>query len=238
VAHSRIAPDGFVHHVVNRGDHRETIFHSQSDFRGFLALVTEATRRVPMRILSYCVMRNHFHLVLWPYEGKDLSAYMQWLMNAQIHRYLSHYPPASPGHIYQGRYKNSLVQSDMSLLRVMRYVEANPVAAGIVRRAEHYKWSSASTLVDVPSRPRLTDSPVAKPANWLDWVNSPVPDEELRRIRTSIRRGAPYGDDEWVREVAAAHDLLHTIRRPGRPRLYETIVDGEVIASADVGALP
>jgi putative transposase len=238
VAYPRIAPDGFIQHVVNRGDHRETILHKPQDFRAFLGLMSEATEHVPMRILSYCVMRNHFHLVLWPFAGKDLSAYMQWLMNAQIRIYLSHYPPASPGHIYQGRFKNSLVQSDVSLLNVMRYVEANPVAAGIVQRAEHYKWSSASTLVNAPGRPRLTDGPVAKPANWLEWVNSPAPEEELHRIRTSIRRGAPYGADDWVQHVAAEHNLLHTIRKPGRPPLCETMVDGEVVVAADVATLP
>ena len=221
----RVAPDGFIHHVFNRGDHRETIFHKPADFRAFLALVTQAETHIAMRILAYCVMRNHFHFVLWPYEGKDLSAYMQWLMNAHIQRYLAHYPPSSRGHIYQGRYTNSLVQGDRHVLTVMRYVEANPVTGGIVSRAEDYKWSSASKDSGAPGRPPLTEGPIAKPADWLDFVNAPFSARELTRIQQSMRRGSPFGSEAWVKQVAAEHDLQHTLRPRGRPRLYETIDD-------------
>src|SRR5687767_13967749 len=142
--HRRISPDGYVQHVLNRGDHRETIFFKAGDFRAFLAIVAESARRVGMRILAYCIMRNHFHLVVWPHAGNDLPVFMQLLMNLHIQRYLRHYRPESPGHIYQGRYTNSIVQSDHHVLRVMRYVEANALSAGLVRCAEDYKWSSAS----------------------------------------------------------------------------------------------
>jgi putative transposase len=70
--HNRVSPDGFVQHVLNRGDHRETLFHKPGDFRAFLLVVAEAACRIPMRILAYCIMRNHFHLLLWPYQGDDL----------------------------------------------------------------------------------------------------------------------------------------------------------------------
>jgi putative transposase len=219
----RISPDGFVQHVVNRGDHRETLFHKPADFRAFLALTAESAFRVPMRILAYCIMRNHFHLLLWPYHGIDLPAYMQLLMNLHIQRYLRHYPPASRGHIYQGRYTNSLVQGDWNLLRVMRYVEGNALAAGIVRRAEHYRWSSASRHAAEPSRPTLIDGPIARPPDWLAFVNSTPSPDELIRIKQSARRGAPYGSEEWTKEVLCRYDLEHTVRPRGRPRVYETI---------------
>jgi putative transposase len=216
--HSRIVPDGFVHHVVNRGDHRETIFYKPDDFRAFVTLINLATEHTKMRILAYCVMRNHFHLVLWPYAGKDLSAYMQWLMNAHIQRYLKHYPPASPGHIYQGRYTNSLVQSDRHLLVVMRYVEANPRAAGLVARAEDYEWSSLFRRAKEPSRPKLTDGPVPRPADWLRFVNTPMSSTEVDKIQRAARRGAPFGDDTWVESVVQEHGLEHTLRGRGRPK--------------------
>jgi putative transposase len=206
---------------MNRGDHKETIFHKTADFQAFLALMTEAARRVAMRLLAYCIMRNHFHLVLWPYEGVDLSAYMQELMNLHIQRYLRHYPPSSPGHIYQGRYTNSLVQDDSSLLTVLRYVEANALKAGVVTRAEHYRWSSASPHASDPGRPALSEGPIPKPSDWLDFINAPQSKEQIEKMQRAARRGAPLGDEAWTNRIVKVYGLEHTIRGRGRPRTYE-----------------
>jgi REP-associated tyrosine transposase len=222
--HPRVSPDGFVQHVLNRGDHRETIFHKPADFRAFLAIIAETAYRIPMRILAYCIMRNHFNLVLWPYVGCDLPVFMQRLMNTHICRYLRHYPPASSGHIYQGRYSNPLVETSSGLIHVIRYVEANALSAGLVKRAEHYKWSSASPHAADEGRPVLAEWPIERPANWLAYLNTPTPADELNRIQRSARRGAPYGSDEWVQTVAATHGLESTLRPRGRPRVYETLL--------------
>jgi len=222
--HRRVSPDGFVQHIVNRGDHRETIFHKPSDFRAFLAVIAESAYRIPIRILAYCIMRNHFHLVVWPQEGKALPAFMQLLMNTHINRYLRHYPPSSRGHIYQGRYANPLVETGPALFRVIRYVEANALSAGLVTRAEYYKWSSVSPHAGDTGRPALAEWPIARPANWVQYVNTPTAADEWKKLQRSVRRGTPYGSDDWVEQVAAAHDLQSTLRRQGRPRLYETFV--------------
>lgn len=215
--HPRVSPDGLVQHVLNRGDHRETIFFKAADFRAFLRVVDESAQRVDMRILAYCIMRNHFHLVVWPQAGSDLPVFMQLLMNLHIQRYLRHYRPESPGHIYQGRYTNAIVQADHHLFRVLRYVEANARSAGIVLRAEDYKWSSASPYASDPGRPRLSEGPVVKPADWLTYVNSRQSSREVRAIRSSASRGAPYGAPKWVTRVAEQYDLTHTLRKCGRP---------------------
>jgi putative transposase len=220
----RISPDGIVQHIVNRGDHRETLFHKPGDFRAFLAVMTETALRVPMRILAYCIMRNHFHLLLWPELGEALPEFMQLLMNTHIRRYLRHYPPISPGHLYQGRYTNALVQDGPSVLAVARYVEANALTAGLVQRAQDYPWSSASPYAEDADRPTLAEWPVAKPHNWGTLLNLRAPAAERRRIQISASRGAPYGSDEWVRATVKAYGLAHTIRKPGRPRKSETLV--------------
>ena len=215
--HSRTSPDGYVQHVLNRGDHRETIFFKDGDYDAFLGMVAEAAERVEMRILAYCIMRNHFHLVVWPQAGRDLPVFMQLLMNLHIQRYLRHYRPSSPGHIYQGRYTNSIVQTDHHVLRVQRYVEANARSAGLVLRAEDYRWSSASPCSSEPGRPQLSEGPVAKPADWLTYVNARQTVREQIAIRQSARRGAPYGAPTWVTEVAERYNLAHTLRSQGRP---------------------
>ena len=220
--HTRISPDGFVQHVVNRGDHRETIFHKPGDFNAFLGAVAEIAYLVSMRILAYCVMRNHFHLLLWPEKGADLPVFMERLMNRHIRRYTLHYPPPSPGRIYQGRYHNSIVESGPALVDVARYVEANALSAGLVERAEDYSWSSASPHALHPNRPVLSEWPTPKPANWLQLLNTPTPADELKQLRRSIKRGSPIGQPRFVEAMATALGLEHTLRPRGRPRVYET----------------
>jgi putative transposase len=108
----------------------------------------------------------------------------------------------------------------MHLLRVLRYVEANPLRAGLVRRAEDWTWCSLSAQDVV--RPDLTPWPIASPENWADYVNAPTSEEELTRLRYSVRRGAPYGESQWVDRVAKASGLEFTLRAPGRPCTRDT----------------
>ena len=204
-------------HVLNRGDHRETLFHRRDDYIGFLEMTAEAAARIPMRILAYCIMRNHFHFLLWPFAGADLPWFMHMLMTLHINRHVRRHPPASPGHIYQDRYKNGLVETGRSIMSVARYVEANALAAGIVKRAADYPWSSASPLASHPDRPILSEWPIPKSADWLTLLNLRTPAQELARIQRSVSRGAPYGSPAWVDHVVKQYDLEHTIRRRGRP---------------------
>ena len=220
----RVSPDGFVQHVLNRGDHRETLFHKPGDFRAFLLAVAEAARRVPMRILAYCIMRNHFHLLLWPHRGSDLPVYMHRLMAIHISRYLRHYPPASPGHIYQSRYTNPIVETGPSVLAVAKYIEANALTAGLVKRAEDYPWSSASPSASDDDRPILAEWPVPKPAEWLTLLNLRTPAQDLKQIQRSAARGTPYGSPAWVDRMVKTYSLEHTIRRRGRPTRDESVV--------------
>jgi putative transposase len=216
----RCAPPGLVHHVINRGNNRQKVFLKSGDYRAFLRFMCEALVASPIRILAYCLMPNHFHLVLWPETVEQLSAYMRTLMNIQIRNYHQHYGTCGHGHIWQGRFRNFPVQHNGHLLRVLRYVEANPLRANLVRRAEEWSWSSLRT--DRYERPDLTPSPIARPEPWLDYVNEPSGKGEIRKLRRSVRRGAPFGDADWRREVAKDCGLEFTIRSRGRPRREDT----------------
>jgi putative transposase len=175
----------------------------------------EAQVRVPMRLLAYALMPNHFHLVLWPESTDAISAYMRGLMNAHIRRYQHHYGTCGHGHIYQGRFKNFPIQQDSHLFRVLRYVEANPLRAKLVKRAEEWRWSSLSPHDG--DRPELSEWPVARPAEWLAYVNREASDPELATLRASVCRGTPYGQEEWVRRVTGESGLEFTVRPRGRP---------------------
>jgi putative transposase len=206
------------YHVINRGNARSEIFHKDGDYVAFLKLMTEADQRVPMRILAYCLMPNHFHLVLWTHEDGDLSRWMQWLSTAHVRRYHRHYD--SSGHVWQGRFKAFPIESDEHLLTVIRYVERNPVRAPSipVHRAEHWPWSSVGSPPKDAIMPDLDPGPVPRPAKWLKWVNEPQTEAELRAIRNCVVRGAPFGSEEWQSKTAKALGLESSLRPRGRPR--------------------
>lgn len=220
----RVLPDNFVHHVINRGNKKETVFREPADYNDFLCLLADANDQVPMRVLAVALMKNHFHLVLWPRLGVHLSAYMEWLMNAQIPKLQKRHGTVGTGHVYQGRYKNFLVQDDAHLYRVLRYVEANPLRAGIVDRAEKYRWSSLTRRRTPDGREYLSEWPLPRPVNWTDYVNQGMTAEELGGLRHSVRRGTPYGGESWVAQTAATYGLEGTLHPIGRRRVYEVQV--------------
>jgi putative transposase len=169
----RLCPDRVPQHIVNRGNQRARIFRSSADYRGFLAALTDAGERTRVRLVAFCLMPNHWHLVLWPSAGSEIPAYMQIAMNAHIRDLQRRHNTGGTGHIYQGRYKNSPVLSDSHFLNVCRYVEANARSAGLTERAEHWPWSSLACSGPAPGIDILSPWPVAKPRSWLEDVNRP-----------------------------------------------------------------
>jgi putative transposase len=154
-------------------------------------------------------MSNHFHLVVQPGTQATLSPFMQWWMTSHVRRYHQHY--GSHGHLWQGRFKSFPIQQDGHLLTVIRYILRNPVRAGLVEHAIDWPWSSLRF-------PELTDLvPIETPLNWQDWIDEPLFDHELMRLRTCVNRQQPFGAEEWRTRIAAALGLESTLRRRGRP---------------------
>src|SRR3954452_25547111 len=137
---SRASLGGWCYHVLNRGNARAEVFHKDADYAAFVKLLIQASERLPMRLLSYCLMPNHFHLLLWPHHDGDLSRWMQWLLTAHVRRYHRHY--GGSGHVWQGRFKASPIQADEHYLTVLAYAERNARRAKLVRSAENWRWSS------------------------------------------------------------------------------------------------
>ena len=132
---NRIAPGGWVFHVLNRGNARGEIFEDDGDYRAFEALVRETCARFRMRLLAYSLMPNHWHQVVWPREDGDLGRYMQRLTTTHVRRWHLHRHSVGYGHLYQGLYKSFPVQQDDHCLTVCRYVERNALRANLVKRA-------------------------------------------------------------------------------------------------------
>jgi REP-associated tyrosine transposase len=215
----RVTPGGYCYHVLNRGNARQRVFHKDGDFEAFLLLFAEAHERCPMRLLAYCLMPNHFHLVLWPHGDGDLSRWMQWLQTTQVRRYHGHYH--TTGHVWQGRFKAFPIQEDEHLLTVLRYVERNPFRAGLVAAVADWTWSSLR-LQGQPVRPTwYSEGPVRRGKGWLDYVAEPQTDAELVALRRSVQRGVPYGSERWQKKTITALGLESTLRPRGRPRKPE-----------------
>ncbi|HEY8751382.1 MAG TPA: transposase [Tepidisphaeraceae bacterium] len=140
---SRSAAGGVVYHVLNRGNGRMNIFRKPGDYLSFLQLLLDGKDKADIELFGFCLMPNHWHLVLRPKGDGDLAAYLSWVTNTHVKRYRSHYKSTS-GHLYQGRYKSFPVQEDSYFLTLLRYVEANPLRAGMVAKAEQWTGSSRS----------------------------------------------------------------------------------------------
>ena len=216
----RICPAGTVFHCLNRAVARLTLFEKDADYAAFERVLEEAHQRMDLRILDYTIMPNHWHLVVWPRSDTQVSEFLQWLTVTHTMRWHAHFHTSGSGHLYQGRFKTFPVQSDEHLWTVLRYVERNPVRAGLAKRAEDWRWGSAwrRRHGDAGARHLLAEWPVARPSRWLDWVNRPQTEAELAAVRRSVQRGTPFGSDAWVKRKASRLDLEYTLRPRGRPR--------------------
>lgn len=208
---------GVVFHVLNRGVRRLRLFDQPGDYRAFLKVFGEAQERIPMRCLAYCLMPNHFHLVLWPRTDTEMPAFMAWLTATHSKRWHARRQTAGTGHVYQGRYKAFPVSSDVHLLRLCRYVERNALRAGLVARAEDWPWCSLAQRAGRRSTISLADWPVPRPADWSDLVQLDVA-EETQDLRQAVSRSSPYGLEEWRVQVASQLQLVSSLAPVGRPR--------------------
>ncbi|MCH7701028.1 MAG: transposase [Planctomycetes bacterium] len=204
------------YHVLNRGNGRADVFHKPEDYVAFLRLIAEACERLPMRVLAYCLMPNHFHLALQPLGDGDLSRWMQWLTTSHVRRYHRHYHTS--GHVWQDRYKSFPIEGDEHLYIVLRYIERNPLRANLVPRAQEWEWSSVRwwRRRDRPSF--LDHGPLIRPVDWVRRVNRPETEAELDALRVSVTRSAPFGRQAWQARTAAQLGLEATLRPRGRPR--------------------
>ena len=211
----RAAEGGLIYHILNRANARMTIFDDDGDYQAFLRILEEAVARTSMRVLAYCVMPNHFHLVVWPVGDGDLSRFMQWLTLTHTQRWHAQRRSAGSGHLYQGRFKSFPVQDDGHFVTVCRYVERNALRAGLVTRAEAWPWGSLATP---RTGPKLARWPVNRPRGWVERVNKPLTAVEEEALRRSIQRNQPFGESGWQVATATRLNLQATLRPVGRPR--------------------
>jgi putative transposase len=216
----RIATGGLVYHVLNRRVARLPLFETERDYVAFERVLEESIARTGIRLSAYCVMPNHWHLLLWPRTDDELSETLRWLTVTHTQRWHAAHRTAGSGPLYQGRFKSFPVQTDEHFLTVARYVERNALRANLVRRAENWRWGSLWRQYKGEARAKalLSDWPLARPRKWLGYVNRAETPRELDALRRSAQRGQPFGSESWRTRTAKRLSLESTLRPRGRPR--------------------
>ena len=217
---ARRCPGGVVYHVLNRSAARFKLFRSEKDYLAFGKTLVEAMTRFSINLLAYCIMPNHWHLVLQPHHDGDLSKFMQWLTLAHAQRWRTSHGTVGYGSLYQGRFKSFAIERDRHRLIVLRYAERNALRAGLVEHAEDWRWSSLYRRLHAEIVPHvvLSEWPIERPSDWVRLVNTPQSAAEEEAIKQSIYRSRPYGSENWQQQTAKRLGLRSCFRSPGRPR--------------------
>lgn len=194
------------------------MFNKEEDFAAFERILAEGVQRYSIRLTGYCLMSNHWHLLAWPQDDDQVSAFLHWVTLTHTQRWHAAHRTAGMGHLYQGRFKSFPVQSNGHYLTVLRYIEQNPLRAGIVKRSVDWLWSSLASRRGFNKQLRVVPGPVPLPTNWLSLVDILPNEPDLRKLENCILRGCPMGDQDWVQKTAEKLDLDLTLRSRGRPR--------------------
>lgn len=215
---ARIVVPGAPHHVTQRGNRKQNVFLDDIDRQQFLQFMLDYSHRFCLDILAYCLMPNHDHLICIPSSSDTLKLVFKPVHGCYAQFFNWHH--SMSGRLWQGRFY-SCPMDVPHLWAAIRYVELNPVRAGMVRRAEEYPWSSALAHSGLRSDPLLSPIPGFYGTvfgRWSDWLadsNNAASDEIIRK---HTRTGRPAGDELFIDDLEARLGLRVRVQRRGRPR--------------------
>jgi putative transposase len=218
--HPRFVWPGVPHHVTQRGNRRGQVFFSEEDFRTYLAWLHQDISRYGVDLLAYCLMSNHVHLVAVPAARDSLARLFQHLHMRYARRL--NWSRDWTGHVWQGRFFSAPLDEPY-FWRAIRYVERNPVEAGLVARAQDYPWSSARAHCESSQDPLLSQVATwtrmfESVGNWASWLGQADDPTEIDAIRTSTLRGMPCGSRQFVESLETRSGHSFSRRPRGRPR--------------------
>lgn len=211
------------HHVTQRGNRREDIFFTDEDREAYLSWLKEYSEKHQVEILAYCLMTNHIHLIAVPEEDDGLQRVLKPLHMRYAQRI--NRERGWKGHLWQGRFFSSPLD-EAYLWAAIRYVERNPVRAGMVRRAENYRWSSAAAhcgkATDILLNPDSSWNKQFKSINdWSGWLAEGDEIEEIQMLRKNVEKGLPCGTENFIKRLGKLVGRELEYRPQGRPRKVE-----------------
>ncbi|MFA5793817.1 MAG: transposase [Candidatus Brocadiia bacterium] len=198
---ARIVATGFPYHIIQRSNRRQKIFFAKQTRKKYLELLKEYSQKWFGSILAYCLMTNHVHLLIKPLQSESLSKIMQGV--SLCYTQFSNKRYKKTGRLWESRYYSSVIDEEPYLWAVARYIEQNPVRAGLVKHPEDYPYSSARAHITGAKNDILTE-PLFDEADLLEYVKfvkEPADDKELKSIRNATRGGHPLGDEGFVNKI-------------------------------------
>lgn len=225
----RIAIAHYPHHIVQRGHNRKAVFIADDDRLTYLATLREFRETLGLKVYGYCLMTNHVHLIIDPGDtAANLSLLMKHLAGRHTRRI--NRLGRRTGTCWEGRFKCSPIESDRYLLACTRYVDLNPVRAGMVAKPEDYLWSSYRARTGLLQCEWLDPDPcfLALAANterrqqrYREFVEQGVHQYELKFIRSALQRNQLTGSDAFIDEIERRTGERILNRPRGRPGLRQ-----------------
>ncbi len=215
------------HHLVQRGHDRKAVFVSNNDYQYYLGNLIEWKTKLGLRLYAWCLMTNHIHLIVEPHDDVTAISQLMKRINGRQTAYVNRLEGRS-GALWEGRYKASPIQTDMYLLSCLRYVELNPVSAGMVAEPETYPWSSYRYRNAEPF-PEILDLDTCylslgsdnreRFAKYRDFVSQGISQQERDFLRASYQRNQLSGNGRFVDEIERRIGIRVERRSRGRPSL-------------------
>jgi putative transposase len=214
---------GYPYHIVQRGNNREACFISIDDYQFYLDLWDECARRYGVCIHAWCLMTNHIHFLVTP-DRKDSISFAMKVIGSRYAQYFNK-TYRRTGTLWEGRHKSSLVQSDRYLLTCMRYIELNPVAAGMVDKPEEYRWSSylsnawgrQGLIIPHVEYLKLSGKIETRRHAYRELFRSTIDSEDIHTIESAAAYCRPVGDNRFCEQIASRYGIEFPRPARGRP---------------------
>ena len=224
----RLTITGYPHHVILRGNNRQEIFRDQADYERMLDLLFGHSRAFKVDIHAYVLMSNHLHLLLTPQEDLALSKMMQAVGRGYVQAFNKVH--GRTGTLWEGRYRSTLIQTDLYLLACMAYIDLNPVRAHMVDLPERYEWSShghyVGQRVDRLITPHalywsLGNTPFARELAYAELVQTGISTDQQGALTDATLSGWALGDSEFIQDLQTQTQRRLTMAKAGRPSKRE-----------------
>lgn len=220
----RMYLSGYTYHLVQRGNNREACFVEPENYRFYLDLWKECAERYGIAVHAYCLMTNHIHYLVTPDESDSISRATSVIGSRYAYYFNKKYKRT--GTVWEGRHKSSLVHTERYYLTCSRYIELNPVAAGMVSRPEQYKWSSYSVnawggescLVPHPEYIKLGKDIESRCFAYRELFQQQLPENDIHLIEKASDYCHPVGDDRFCQQIESKYGIKLGQNNRGRPK--------------------
>jgi putative transposase len=217
---------GHLFHVTNHAIEGQLLCRDFGEFLALQRILARALQAAPIRLLAFCLMSNHWHLLLWPEADDDTRNFVRWLSMTHARNLRAWRGSSGGGAVYKGRYDASAIEAPAYFYTVVRYIERNPVRAGIVDRADEWLWSSASPTHALHGI-QLAEWPLPKPADWNAFMNDVEPLADLEFVRERTSRGEPIARPRIVQPSLAIGGRSEEVARPDVDRRMSSTAEAE-----------